>query len=205
MQTVTRLYDRYSDAQRALSAVRSAGIPDTDISVVANSAASNDDDVTGSIDRDQDRNDDRAEGASTGIGIGAALGGAAGLLTGLGIVAIPGVGPVVAAGWLASTALGAAVGGTAGGLVGALSQSGVSEEYAHTYAEGVRRGGTVLSVRVPDERRAEFERLLGPNAVQADNRTAAYREDGWNTFDPAAPAMTPDEVRRERERYRAPL
>jgi hypothetical protein len=59
------------------------------------------------IDRDRDGTDDRAEGAGKGAGIGAGLGGAAGLLAGLGLLAIPGLGPVVAAGWLAATAVGA--------------------------------------------------------------------------------------------------
>jgi hypothetical protein len=66
-----------------------------------------------------------------------AVGGAVGLLAGLGLLAIPGIGPVVAAGWLVSTAAGAAAGGATGGLIGALTQAGVSEEDAHVYAEGV--------------------------------------------------------------------
>src|SRR6202045_1264027 len=67
----------------------------------------------GRIDRDHDGVDDRSEGTGTGAGIGATIGGATGLLAGLGLLAIPGLGPVVAAGWLASTALGALAGGTA--------------------------------------------------------------------------------------------
>ena len=86
-----------------------------------------------------------AEDAGKGAGIGAAVGGVGGLLTGLGLMAIPGVGPVVAAGWLAATAAGAvtgaAVGGAAGGIIGGLTDAGVSEDDAHVYAEGVRRGG----------------------------------------------------------------
>jgi hypothetical protein len=67
-------------------------------------------------------------------------------------MAIPGVGPVVAAGWLAATTLGAVTGavacGAAGGLIGALTDSGVPEEHAHVYAEGVRRGGTLVTARL---------------------------------------------------------
>src|SRR5207237_1907665 len=104
--------------------------------------------------------DDRAEGAATGAGIGATVGGVAGLLAGLGLLAIPGIGPVVAAGWLASTAAAALAGGATGGLIGALTQSGIGEEEAHTYAEGVRRGGTLVTVRVPDTDRARVEAIL---------------------------------------------
>jgi hypothetical protein len=83
--------------------------------------------TTARVDRDADGVDDRAEGAGAGAGVGAAVGGTAGLLTGLGLMAIPGVGPVVAAGWLVATAAGALTGAAAGGLIGALTQVGVSE------------------------------------------------------------------------------
>ena len=89
-----------------------------------------------------------------GAGIGAAVGGIGGLLAGLGLIAIPGIGPVVAAGWLAATAAGAAggalVGAAAGGLVGALTQAGVPENDAHVYAEGIRRGGTLVTAKVDE-------------------------------------------------------
>src|SRR6201988_4752355 len=106
------------------------------------------------VDRDRDGVDDRAESAGKGAGIGAGIGGTAGLLAGLGLLAIPGLGPVVAAGWLAATAVGAAAGAATGGIIGALTEAGVSEEDAHTYAEGVRRGGTLVSARVPETDRA---------------------------------------------------
>ena len=129
-------------------------------------------------------------------------GGVAGLLAGLGMLAIPGIGPVVAAGWLASTAAVAAVGGTAGGLIGALTQSGVDEREANAYAEGVRRGGTLVTARVPDTDRARYEAILDRSAVNIADRSAIWERNGWNRFDPAAPAYTPDEIRRERETYR---
>ena len=118
-------------------------MPYSDLNIVAN----NSDDWYGSdkkVDPDRDGTDDRAaEGAATGAGIGAGLGGAAGLLAGLGVLAIPGLGPVVAAGWLASTTLGVMAGAATGTIVGALTEAGVSEEEAPLYAEGVRRGGTL--------------------------------------------------------------
>jgi hypothetical protein len=88
--------------------------------------------------------------AAKGAGIGGALGGVAGLLAGLGLLAIPGLGPVVAAGWLASTAAGAAAGAATGGIVGALVDSGEPEENAHVYSEAVRRGASLVSIRASD-------------------------------------------------------
>src|ERR1700752_274892 len=151
--TISRLYNSYPDAAKAVKNLESAGVPHADISLVAN----NSDNWYSSdkkIDKDHDGVDDRAEGAGKGAGVGAGVGGTAGLLAGLGLLAIPGLGPVVAAGWLAATAVGAAAGAATGGIVGALTEAGVSEEDANSYAEGVRRGGTLVSARVPETDRA---------------------------------------------------
>jgi uncharacterized membrane protein len=196
MAAVTRLYDTYDEARAAVVRLESAGIPHSDISIVANDADKRY--SSGIVDRDRDGTDDRAEGAGTGAGLGAAAGGAAGLLAGLGLLAIPGIGPVVAAGWLASTALGAAVGASAGGLIGALTQAGVSEEHAHVYAEGIRRGGTLLTVRTAEAERARVEQLL-TGGVDFSARAESYRKSGWKQFDTAAPPMTADEIRRNED------
>ncbi len=211
MITISRLYDDYETASRAVAELERAGIPHDDVSIVASNAEGWYDRDRGTSgvdpahDRDHDGRDDRAEGAATGAGIGATLGGVAGLLAGLGLLAIPGIGPVVAAGWLASTAAMAAAGGTAGGLIGALTQSGTSEEEAHAYAEGVRRGGTLVTARVPDADRARYEAILDRSAVNIRERSAMWQRNGWNRFDPAAPNYTAEDVRRERETYRTRL
>jgi hypothetical protein len=206
--TISRLFDNYPAAERAVTELEAAGLAHSEISIVSNNSdswyktdrktASN----TGSkVDRDGDGIDDRAEGAGTGAGIGAAIGGAAGLLTGLGLLAIPGVGPVVAAGWLVTTIAGAATGGVTGGIIGALTQAGVSKDDAHVYAEGVRRGGTLVSARVPDGDRARYEAILDRAAVNLNERATAYRNTGWSGFDPSADPYDADKVRRERELY----
>ncbi len=200
MITLTHLYDSHLEASRMVTELKRSGIPEADISLVSNNVE-NHYRADGTVDRDRDGVDDRSEGAGTGAGVGAALGGLGGLLAGLGIMAIPGIGPVVAAGWLASTALGAAVGGAAGGIVGALTQAGVPEEDAHVYAEGVRRGGTLLSVRVPEVQRGETERILAGGAVDVRRRAEDYRSAGWQTFEPSRPGLTAEELRRERERH----
>src|SRR5512139_2880826 len=108
MTTVCRVYDSYAQARAAVDAVERAGVPASEISIVANKHVSADH-------ADVDDVSETAKGAGTGAGIGGALGGGAGLLAGLGLLAIPGLGPVVAAGWLAATAVGAAAGAATGG------------------------------------------------------------------------------------------
>jgi hypothetical protein len=197
--TISRLYDNYADAQKAVQGLEAAGVPHADISIVAN----NSDNWYGGnkVDRDHDGVDDRAEGAGKGAGIGAGLGGAAGLLAGLGLLAIPGLGPVVAAGWLAATAVGAAAGAATGGIVGALTEAGVSKEDAPLYAEGVRRGGTLVSARVADADRTRLDAILSQSAVNLQDRSAAWRKTGWQTFDPASKPYGADEVQKERQLY----
>jgi hypothetical protein len=205
MITITRLYDDYATAARAYNDLERAGISTSDISIVA----SNGDGFfekgatePGRIDRDGDGSDDRNEGAAKGGTIGGAVGGVAGLLAGLGVLAIPGLGPVVAAGWLASTAALAFTGGAAGGLIGSLSQHGVKEDDANAYAEGVRRGGTLVTARVDEPKATQVETILDRNAVDIGERRVTWERDGWSRFEPSAPAYTADEIRCERELYR---
>jgi hypothetical protein len=198
--TISRLYDSYADAQAAVRGLEAAGIPHSDISIVANNSDSWFS-TDKKVDRDRDGVDDRAESAGKGAGIGAGIGGTAGLLAGLGLLAIPGLGPVVAAGWLAATAVGAAAGAATGGIVGALTEAGISKEDAHVYAEGVRRGGTLVSARVPDADRARFDAVLDRSAVNLKDRSAAWQKSGWKTFDPASKPYGADDVRKERQLY----
>jgi heat induced stress protein YflT len=198
--TISRLYDTYSDAQSAVQRLEAAGVPHSEISIVANNSDSWFS-TDKKVDRDRDGVDDRAEGAGKGAGVGAGVGGAAGLLAGLGLLAIPGLGPVVAAGWLAATAVGAAAGAATGGVVGALTQAGVSEEDAHSYAEGVRRGGTLVSARVAEADRARLDAVLNQSAVNLQDRRAAWQKSGWKSFDPDGKPYGIDEVRTERQAY----
>ena len=198
--TISRLYDNHTQAQSAVQRLESAGVPHSDISIVANNS-DNWFNADKKVDRDRDGVDDRAEGAGAGAAVGAGLGGTAGLLAGLGLLAIPGLGPVVAAGWLAATAVGAAAGAASGGIVGALTQAGVSETDAHTYAEGVRRGGTLVTARVADAERARLEAMLNESAVNLRDRSAAWQKTGWKSFDPASKPYGADEVRKERQIY----
>lgn len=126
---------------------------------------------------------------------------------GEGAAAGAGVGPVVAAGWLAATAAGAAAGavagGAAGGVIGSLTSSGVDEDDAHVYAEGVRRGSTLVSARVKDDQADIARSIINNNApVDLDSRRSMYREEGWDRFDETSAAFTEEELARERDRVR---
>lgn len=184
MKTVTRLFDDYRDGENAARDLEAMGFKDNDLSILSSNADERH--------RAAEHEGGVAEGVGVGATTGAVIGGGAGLLAGLGMLAIPGIGPVVAAGWLAATALGAGVGavggGAAGGIIGALRNSGHTEEEAHVYAEGVRRGGTLVSVKVPEQRVAEVEEVLRRHqGVDAATRGSIYRESGWSAFDENAP------------------
>jgi hypothetical protein len=195
--TISRLYDDYSAASQAVRDLEAAGLSSSDISIVASNRDNWYERRSTGPDRDRDGKDDRGEAAGAGAGIGAALGGAAGLLAGLGIMAIPGIGPVVAAGWLASTATGALTGAAAGGILGALTKAGVDTDDAHVYAEGVRRGGTLVTARVPDGERSRYEAILDRSAVNIDERRDFYRKEGWSEFDERGRPWGGDDARRD--------
>ncbi|WP_267397728.1 MULTISPECIES: hypothetical protein [unclassified Sphingomonas] len=196
--TISRLFDNYSDAKAAVADLETLGVPHGDISIVANN-------VHGEHGHEGVNEDgDVSRGTSTG----ALLGGAGGLLAGLGLLAIPGLGPIVAAGWLAATAagagIGAAGGAATGSIVGALKNAGHSEDEANVYSEGVRRGGTLVSAKVADSHLTEAQSILDANnPVDIADRGAAYRNSGWSSFDPDAPAYTAEQVTRERSAYGA--
>ena len=178
MAAISRLYKDHDTGARVVAQLERSGIPHSDISIMSNNDSGwFDRDGSKRIDRDADGRDDRAEGAAAGAGIGATVGGVAGLLAGLGLLAIPGIGPVVAAGWLASTAAVAVAGGATGGLIGALTQSGIGEQEAHAYAEGVRRGGTLVTVRVPDTDWARVEAILDRHSPMDTTMGAADQAD----------------------------
>ena len=202
--TISRLYNSHAEARSVVEALEASGVKHGDISVLASNADDWHKDKKPATypDRDLDGKDDRAEAAAAGGGVGAAVGGTIGALTGLGIMAIPGVGPVVAAGWLVATLAGAAAGGATGSVVGALTQAGVSKEDAEVYAESLRRGGALVSVRVNDADASRVQAVMDRSAIKTSDRLSMYRKGGWQRFDPAAPAYTADQVRREREMYR---
>jgi len=190
MKTVCRVYDSYAQARAAVDAIEDAGVPAADVSIVANKYVS-------AEHADVDEVSDTAKGA----GIGGALGGGAGLLAGLGLLAIPGLGPVVAAGWLASTAVGVAAGAATGGIVGALVDAGLNRDEAAVYSESVRRGGSLVTVKARDEDAPRLSAILEKyRPIDPTARSAEYRKTGWTTFDDKAPPYRPSQAEIDRMR-----
>jgi uncharacterized membrane protein len=180
MKTVVALFENHTDADRAVSELNTRGFTRNEISIAARDSAIRDR-MTASD------TGERAVAESAGAGAigGATLGGLTGLLVGIGALAIPGIGPVVAAGTLAtvlgSTAVGAGVGAAAGGLIGALVGMGIPEEDATFYAEGVKRGGVLVTVQTSDDRASEALSIMRrSNAVDVDTQRRSWTESGWS-------------------------
>jgi hypothetical protein len=191
MQTFSRVYDSYAQAERVVRDLEGAGVPSADISLVANKYVS-----------EKYAEVDDVSAAATGTGIGAAVGAGTGLLAGVGLLAVPGLGPVVAAGWLAATAVGALAGSAVGGITGALIDAGTSEPDAHVYSEAVRRGGTLVTVRSANASDKTLAILDRHRPVDPTTRRTEYEQTGWKGFDPKAPAYRPDQADIERMRRR---
>jgi uncharacterized protein (TIGR02271 family) len=130
-----------------------------------------------------------------GAGIGAAIGGIGGLLLGLGALAIPGIGPVVAAGPLAAALTGAGIGAATGGIVGALADLGIPDEEAHMYSESIRRGNTLVVAQVTDSRVNEAAQIMERGGlVDLDTHSKQWRSEGWRGFDANAGEYRPSKT-----------
>lgn len=194
-KTIVGLYDDFATAQQVVQDLLDAGFADEDVSIVAN-------DTAGDLSRQRtvSKEDDSTLGTGTGVGAGtgAAIGGIGGLLIGLGALAIPGIGPVVAAGPIVAALVGAGVGAVVGGLVGALVDMGVPEEDAHYYAEGVRQGGTLVTVSTPDHMVDEAVMIMERHhPVDIDERGSTWRETGWSGPEVSTTAATSAAPQRE--------
>jgi len=144
---ITAFFDTYDEAARAVRRLEAAQVPDFEISLISNNF---NDAYTHHAAHSFDGEETAHPFAGATAAAGTVTGAGAGLLAGLGTVAIPGFGPVVAAGWIVSTLIGAGTGAAIGGLAGALADAGLSREEAEGYAEGVRRGGALVTVKVDE-------------------------------------------------------
>jgi hypothetical protein len=145
---ISAVFDDRSEAERAASELRSAGVPDSALSVIARREGAEGD----FGDADTTEVGDKTEGLVKG----ALVGGGAGALLGIAALAIPGVGPLAAAGAIAASAvpeaaaIGAGAGAIAGGLTGLLTEHGVDEEDARYYEDRIHSGGIFLSVNAQE-------------------------------------------------------
>ena len=200
-KTIVGLFDYTNEAQDVVKELIDSGFRREDISIVANSPRNE-----MGTDNTGGKNDaDIATGAGTGAVAGGVVGGGLGLVLSLiGAVAVPVVGPIVAAGPLAAILTGAGVGAVAGGLIGGLTAAGVPEEDAHYYAEGVRRGGTLVTVAA-DENKAQqaYDIMTSHGAVDIDERGTSYRNEGWKGYDPNAQPYTSRQIEDYRKTIKA--
>lgn len=182
---IVALFDTRDHAQTAVTRLIDAGLDRSKISVVESHDGKKIE--TTSVDSDGNL---AAEGASAGISSGALVGGAIGLLAGIGLGAVPFLGFLVA-GPLAGLLTGAAAGAATGGILGGLVGLGIPEDEAHVYAEGVRRGGTLVAAEVEDADADRLRRLLSDaGAIDIDERGASYRSQGFTGYDANAPHGT---------------
>ena len=137
--TVVGLFHNQADAERAIQRLKQDGFSENQIGVAIKDRQQQEELIEGTGTK-------AAEGAATGAMGGGVLGGVIGLLAGVGALAIPGIGPIIAGGTLASTLAGAGIGAAAGGLLGALVGMGVPEEDAAHFDKGFRAGGTLVTV-----------------------------------------------------------
>jgi uncharacterized protein (TIGR02271 family) len=166
MKTIVALFDDFDQAESAVDALVAQGVARSDISLVANNASG----------RYSDINTAEHEEDAVKAGQGAAFGAVVGGLVGLGALLIPGIGPVIAAGPLAAAlgaGVGAAAGAATGGITAALVKTGVSEEDASVYAEGIREGGTLVTVHAADSDAYVAEQILSQYGGETDTTDRA--------------------------------
>jgi hypothetical protein len=154
-----------SQAVQIVDRLKAEGFSNNDISVLFP-------DKSGTKDFAHKHNTKAPEGAAVGAGAGAVVGGALGLLAGIGSLAIPGVGPFIAAGPIMAALSGAAVGGTVGGLTGALIGAGVPEYEAKVYEGKIRKGNYLVAVNSEDGDRVSRAKEIFKDLGAEDIATA---------------------------------
>jgi hypothetical protein len=168
------IYNTRNGAEQAADALVNGGFAAGDISVLLP-------ENLGTREIGTEKSTKAPEGATAGAGTGAVLGGALGLLAGIGALAIPGVGPLIAAGPIMATLAGMGVGGTVGGLTGALVGLGIPEYEAKRYEGIIQKGGILLSVHcsTSDEvkRAKEILKNTGAQDISSTGEASVSKED----------------------------
>lgn len=205
-RTVVAIYDDFETADQAVRDLVNNGFPRDNISIIANNSRGEYSytNTTPTDTANESVANETGAGVGVGAGIGAAIGGIGGLLIGLGALTIPGIGPVLAAGPLAvalstltGAGVGAVAGGVTGGLLGALIGLGIPEEEAEYYAEGVRRGGVLVTIQSEDHDTDKIMNILNEHhPIDINQRAAQWREQGWSGFNAAEtqPSNTPSKT-----------
>jgi hypothetical protein len=186
-KTIVALYDRFDDAQAAVADLIAAGVAREKISLLANSSTGNHPALLlnpAFARREFDADSTAQAGVVTGAEVGIGLGGILGFLIGISTIVIPGIGFLIAAGTWATVAAGTTAGGVIGAIVGALTDHGVSDKDAQLYAEGLRLGGTLVTLVAPEEKAAQMRAIFkGHGAADIEGRAAPWNAEGWVGFE----------------------
>jgi hypothetical protein len=166
------IYSSGDHAERAVDTLLKAGFANQDISVLLP-------DTRSTRDFAHTKETKAPEGTATGVTAGGVIGGALGVLVGVGALAIPGLGPFIAAGPIMAGLAGLGVGGAVGGLVGALVGLGIPEYEAKRYEGRVKNGGTLLSVHCDTSgqigRAKEILQATGAEDIASTSEASAAR------------------------------
>ena len=189
--SVFGIYRTTMDAERAVDTLIGAGFPSSAISVLLP-------DTESTREFAHHKETKAPEGTTAGVTAGGVIGGALGVLAGVGALAIPGVGPFIAAGPIVAGLAGLGVGGAVGGLVGALIGMGIPEYEAKRYEGRVKNGGNLLSVHCDTSdqvsRAKELLKSSGATDIASTSEAAGAkiddprREDPRYSVDPRDPA-----------------
>src|SRR5690349_21326397 len=203
--TVVGLFRNQVDAERAIQRLKDDGFSEKQIGVAIRDWQQQNDLI-------EETGTQAAEGAATGAIGGGVLGGVIGLLAGVGALAIPGVGPIIAGGTLASTLAGAGIGAAAGGLLGALVGMGVPEEDAQHFDQGFRAGGTLVTVnagaRADEARDCLYESgadlgTMGRGRTAGSGSMAGTSSGAGSSQDTQSLQLREEQLRAEKERVQA--
>jgi len=195
--TIVALYDHYQDASQAVGDIVATGVSHAKISLLANNLSGDHPALVSNpavAAEDFAAKDEAQPAAVTGAELGISVGGVVGVLLGASALLIPGIGPLVAVGALA------AAGGVIGGAVGMLTEHGISHADSHLYAEGLKRGGTLVTV-VADQSQLDAIRQIFKThgAVDIEKRGATWTAEGWVSFDHEADHPSVEELAALRE------
>jgi uncharacterized protein (TIGR02271 family) len=196
-ETVVGLFTDQPAAERGIEALKAAGFSERQIGVAVRDKQQQQELTEGT-------GTQAAEGAATGAVGGGVLGGVVGLLAGVGALAIPGIGPIIAGGALASTLAGAGIGAAAGGLIGALAGMGVPEEDARHFERGFQRGGVLVTVEAGADAVRARQALLASGADLGPGQELSTRTPGEDTSDgPERLQLREEQLDLEKERVQA--
>ncbi len=194
MRTVSALFDTLAQAQDCIADLNRAGFDPRDLNLVSNAGESE----FAARFNEGGQMHDLTEGVTEAA---TAVGGLGGLVVGLSLFFVPGVGPVLAAGGLlTSLVTGVGLGALAGGVLGTLAGLGISQDQSDTYAEGIRRGGSLVVVQAQEDRISQIKEILNRHhPVDLANRSLRWKTNGWERYDESAPPLTPQQLAAERQ------